>query len=78
MSKDAEYEWTFYYDLQKEDPDVQDAFKRLKNLYSDIRSVLQSGNKKDNLKKSYKKFRWLIVKSSWTLEKIHSDYFSLW
>lgn len=57
MSKDAEYEWTFYYDLQKEDPDVQDAFKRLKNLYSDIRSALQSGNKKDNLKKSYKKFR---------------------
>lgn len=36
---------------------MQDAFKRLKNLYSDIRSALQSGNKKDNLKKSYKKFR---------------------
>ena len=27
---------------------------------------------------SSEKLKRLIVKSSWTLEKIHSDYFSLW
>ena len=32
ISKDAEYEWRFYYDLAKESYDVQDVFKRQKKF----------------------------------------------
>lgn len=42
ITKDSAYEWGFYYDLLKEDPDVQRAFKQQKNLYSDIQKALRS------------------------------------
>ena len=42
ITKDSVYEWEFYYDLEKESPDVQNTFKRLKNLYNDILKAIPS------------------------------------
>lgn len=60
ISKDAEYEWRFYYDLAKESYDVQDVFKRQKNLYSDIRNTMKFVDQdgfEEKITEAYKKFR---------------------
>ena len=59
ITKDSEYEWKFYYDLQNESKDVQEAFRRQRNLYSGIREVVQSENIDDfksEMARAYQKF----------------------
>lgn len=60
MSKDSMYEWGFYFDLAKESYDVQDVFKRQKNLYSDIRNTMKFVDQdgfEEKITEAYKKFR---------------------
>lgn len=59
MSKDSVYEWRFYFDLAKESYDVQDVFKRQKNLYSDIRKTMKFVDQdgfEEKITEAYKKF----------------------
>ena len=59
ISKDAAYEWGFYYALEKESSAVHRAFKKQKNLYSDIRKIRsfeKNENFKDEVRGAYKKF----------------------
>lgn len=60
ITKDAEYEWKFFYDLKKESDDVQDFFKRLDNLYKGLPQAIESEHDEDyndRVQKAYKKFR---------------------
>ena len=59
ITKDEEHEWTFYYALDDAEKVVKDTFKRIKNLYKDITTALESD--KDNeyssrVEKAYGKF----------------------
>lgn len=59
MPKDSEYEWTFYYTLQVLDESLQDTYKRIGNLYNDIKKELNSDRDEgyqDRLANAYKKF----------------------
>ena len=59
ISQDSVYEWKFFYDLEKESPDVQNTFKRLKNLYNDILKAIPSRldkNYESRVQIAYEKF----------------------
>lgn len=59
ITKDSEYEWTRYYDLEETDDVVSKVDKRIGNLYKGIKDALnteQDGGYQDRVQKSYKKF----------------------
>lgn len=59
ITKDSVYEWEFYYDMEKVSLDLQEYLKLQKNMYSDIRSALQSKRDDDfanRVQTAYKKF----------------------
>ena len=59
ISKDAEHEWAFHFELKYAEETVQDVFKRMGNLYNDIDKVLSSPKDDgytERLKAAYKKF----------------------
>lgn len=59
ITQDSVYEWGFYYDMEKVSLDLQEYLKREKNMYSDIRSALQSKRDDDfanRMQAAYKKF----------------------
>lgn len=59
MSKDSEYEWTFFYELDNAEEATKDTFKRIKNLYKDITIALDTemdDNYSDRVNKAYDKF----------------------
>lgn len=65
IRKDSEHEWTLYYGLDIEDNDIQDTFKRIRNLYNDIykeiNSLMDNGYQ-DRLVAAYKKFSSKLIK----------------
>lgn len=59
ITEDVEYEWTFYYDIDNAEDIVQDTFKRVKNLYSDIDRALDADRDDgylEHVENAYKKF----------------------
>lgn len=59
ITKDSEYEWTFYYALEKASNVLQNTFKRIGNLYNDIDKALNSDKDdgyKERIEKAYESF----------------------
>lgn len=59
MTKDSEYEWTRYYNLEKTDDVISGVDKRIGNLYKGIKEALnaeQDDGYQDRVQEAYKKF----------------------
>jgi len=65
ITKDMEYEWALYFEIDDYGIDVKDTFKRFGVLYNDIDKVIDNEKNdeyKEKLKEAYKKFRSKVEK----------------
>lgn len=59
VSKDSEYEWSLYFNLENLNDDLRDTYKRIGNLYNDIKKALILPKDDDyinKLQQAYDKF----------------------
>lgn len=85
MPKVSEHEWTLYYSLNNANDNISDTFKRIKNLYHDVNSALDSpmdsgyeerlGNAYDNFFSKLEKIKYenFLELGKYCLEHINKD-----